>query len=87
MEDVKVLGLRLLTLRKTLSFSRKTMAQISGFSVSSIQRWEEGEKEISALKLVSYINSMRQYGIEVSLDALLDISSGNHLVKKQIQFQ
>lgn len=48
------------------------MEKFHGVNVRSIEHWENGKVSISALKLVKYIKIFEEYGIKLSLDALLN---------------
>ena len=79
----KILGERLKSIRKTVGLSRAKLARDYGFSARSIELWERGETGIDVLKLYEYINIFKvNYGVEVSISALVDFGSDLMINKK-----
>lgn len=72
----KILGDRLRSIRKMVGVSRAKLARDYGFSARSIELWEMGHAGIDVLKLCEYLDIFKvNYGIEVSISALIDFGS------------
>lgn len=79
----KILGERLKSIRKTVGLSRNKIALDYGLSARSIELWERGQTSIDILKLYEYLNIFKvSYGIEVSINALLDFGNDLTISKK-----
>ncbi|GAB4168081.1 MAG: hypothetical protein Tsb006_6830 [Rickettsiaceae bacterium] len=69
--DLKVLGNKLKTLRKSVGLTRKAIYINHGFPDRTIATWEYGTREMKLSAFVRYIRVFELYGVKVSLDEFL----------------
>lgn len=78
MERHHIISKRLLELRKQIGLSRRKVQEKHNISANTIKAWESGTTEIGIARLLNYLEIFKQYGINMTIDRLLD-PENNHL--------
>lgn len=73
---LKTLGARLQYIRKQAGLSREYIEKVHNVPAVTVRSWELLGPDIGIYKLIKYLEIYKGYGINFSIDALLDDSRG-----------
>ena len=78
---IKIVAQRLRCLRESAGMSRQQIEEKHKISANTIKVWESGKTEIGIIRLVSYLEVFKEYGISPSVESLLDFRTDDYQIK------